>query len=89
MVYINYKIFSTVLLMCVCFDCWVQWVANPINDMYADAVLTVVIKAEADKIPGKGTIRQPILCLAHLTCSYYILCIPGITFIFALRFWLT
>ena len=31
-----------------------QWAANPVNDMYADAVLTVVLKAETDTMPHKG-----------------------------------
>lgn len=31
-----------------------EWVANPVNDMYADAVLAAVLQAEANPIPLKS-----------------------------------
>lgn len=33
---------------------FLQWTANPINDMYADAVLAVILRADSDKMQGKG-----------------------------------
>ncbi len=34
-----------------------QWSANPVNDMFADAVVTVILKAESDTMPKKGQPR--------------------------------
>ena len=31
-----------------------QWSSNPVNDMFADAVVTVILKAESDTMPTKG-----------------------------------
>ena len=31
-----------------------QWVANPVTDMYADAVMTVILRAETDPMPQKS-----------------------------------
>ena len=31
-----------------------QWVANPVTDMYADAVMTVILRAETDPMPKKS-----------------------------------
>lgn len=35
-----------------------EWVANPVNDMYADAVLSVILKAESDSTPVK--VQAPV-----------------------------
>ncbi|XP_025086332.1 cleavage and polyadenylation specificity factor subunit 3-like [Pomacea canaliculata] len=32
----------------------VEWVANPVTDMYADAVVTVILRAERDPVPPKN-----------------------------------
>ena len=32
----------------------IEWLANPVTDMYADAVITVVLRAEADPMPQKS-----------------------------------
>ena len=34
----------------VCF----QWVSNPVTDMYADSVVTVILRAERDPMPQKS-----------------------------------
>ena len=31
-----------------------QWVSNPVTDMYADSVVTVILRAERDPMPQKG-----------------------------------
>ncbi|KAK2149507.1 hypothetical protein LSH36_449g04013 [Paralvinella palmiformis] len=47
------KIFKAVTLLYEPGMVTLEWVANPVNDMYADAVLTVVLKAETDATPKK------------------------------------
>lgn len=32
----------------------IEWVANPVTDMYADAVMTVILRAETDPMPKKN-----------------------------------
>ena len=34
--------------------CWFQWVANPVNDMYADAVLAVILQVESNPTTAQG-----------------------------------
>ena len=31
-----------------------QWVANPVNDMYADAVLAVILQVESNPTAAQG-----------------------------------
>ena len=33
---------------------WFQWVSNPVTDMYADSVVTVILRAERDPMPQKS-----------------------------------
>ena len=33
-----------------------QWVANPVNDMYADAVLAVILQVESNPTTAQGKI---------------------------------
>ncbi|ESO95466.1 hypothetical protein LOTGIDRAFT_188747 [Lottia gigantea] len=35
----------------------VEWISNPVTDMYADAVVTVVLRAERDPMPQKAVPR--------------------------------
>ncbi|GFO34423.1 cleavage and polyadenylation specificity factor subunit 3, partial [Plakobranchus ocellatus] len=32
---------------------YIEWTANPVTDMYADAVIAVILRAEQDPIPMK------------------------------------
>ena len=34
--------------------CSFQWVANPVNDMYADAVLAVILQVESNPTTAQG-----------------------------------
>lgn len=34
----------------------IEWSSNPVTDMYADAVVTVVLRAETDPLHHKGTV---------------------------------
>lgn len=33
---------------------YIEWIANPVTDMYADAVIAVLLRAEQDPIPYKS-----------------------------------
>ncbi|XP_069132461.1 cleavage and polyadenylation specificity factor subunit 3-like [Argopecten irradians] len=47
------KIFKAVTVLVEPKMAVVEWVANPVTDMYADAVVTVVLRAETDPMPHK------------------------------------
>ena len=36
--------------------CSFQWVANPVNDMYADAVLAVILQVESNPTSAQGNL---------------------------------
>ncbi len=44
----------TRVLLCVCVVFFLQWFANPLNDMYADAVTTVVLEVQSNPKAQKG-----------------------------------
>lgn len=35
----------------------IEWLSNPVTDMYADAVVTVVLRAESDPLRHKGKLK--------------------------------
>jgi cleavage and polyadenylation specificity factor subunit 3 len=39
----------------------IEWIANPVNDMYADAVLAVVLKAESEAVLRKSSKNLHVL----------------------------
>ena len=46
---------------CVCIQitlnngvAYIEWTANPVTDMYADAVIAVILRAEQDPMPMKS-----------------------------------
>lgn len=41
--------------------CSFQWVANPVNDMYADAVLAVILQVESNPTTAQGLFKFLIL----------------------------
>lgn len=45
----------------------IEWVSNPVTDMYADSVVTVVLQAENDPLRQKGTIHTKSMESMHNT----------------------
>ncbi|KAL3842661.1 hypothetical protein ACJMK2_020651 [Sinanodonta woodiana] len=43
-----------------------EWTANPVTDMYADAVVTVVLRAEMDPMPQKNVPQSVIVDKSHI-----------------------
>jgi len=39
----------------------IEWLSNPVTDMYADAVMTVVLQAEVDPLRQKGWLFSPYI----------------------------
>ena len=39
------------------FDLILQWESSPVNDVYADAVVTVILKTESGDCPGNTGMR--------------------------------
>ena len=48
------QVFQTVKITLDADMAYIEWTANPVTDMYADAVLAVLLKAEKDPIPPKS-----------------------------------
>lgn len=44
----------------------VEWMANPVADMYADAVMTVVLRAESDPMPQKNVPPALVVDKSHV-----------------------
>lgn len=49
-----------------------QWVANPINDMYADAVVAAILQAEAVEVPSKNLTSSAKVDRMHFKVRYFI-----------------
>ncbi|KAK6304207.1 hypothetical protein J4Q44_G00247930 [Coregonus suidteri] len=64
------KIFNNITLVHEAGMVTLEWIANPLNDMYADAVTTFVLEIQsnpkAQKVDGKTT----YICLETRTVSY-------------------
>lgn len=54
------RIFKSVFLIIEPKMVIIEWIANPVTDMYADAVVTVVLRAESDPMPQKS-VPPPLL----------------------------
>ncbi|KAL5006926.1 hypothetical protein ScPMuIL_015732 [Solemya velum] len=44
----------------------VEWLANPVTDMYADAVVTVILRAESDPMPQKNMPSVLVVDKSHI-----------------------
>lgn len=42
-----------------------EWQSNPVNDMFADAVLTVLLNAELEGMPWQGGCRKLLNALLN------------------------
>ncbi|XP_041365300.1 cleavage and polyadenylation specificity factor subunit 3-like [Gigantopelta aegis] len=51
---VTLRVFQSILVIFEPRMVVIEWIANPISDMYADAVVTVILRAEKDPMPQKA-----------------------------------
>ncbi|XP_014780990.1 cleavage and polyadenylation specificity factor subunit 3 [Octopus bimaculoides] len=59
------KVFDCITLHVEPWRVLVEWNSNPVTDMYADAVVTVILRAESDPMPHKNVPAPLEVCDEH------------------------
>ncbi|XP_036369871.1 cleavage and polyadenylation specificity factor subunit 3 isoform X3 [Octopus sinensis] len=63
------KVFGCITLHVESSRVLVEWNSNPVTDMYADAVVTVILRAESDPMPHKSELILIFLFISFIICA--------------------
>ncbi|XP_046356647.1 cleavage and polyadenylation specificity factor subunit 3-like [Haliotis cracherodii] len=59
------KVFKTITVVFEPRMVVIEWIANPVTDMYADSVVTVILRAEKDPMPQKNVPAVMVVDRSH------------------------